>query len=90
MTASFIALLTAYYFCDAAATLHPMAPGTAQGCAASYEAVKSAFRDGAGPAERQAAYLRFKDWETRNDRLVQRMRARAAENARSALIGAPI
>ncbi|MEM9247084.1 MAG: hypothetical protein AAGB05_00155 [Pseudomonadota bacterium] len=88
MTAGFLALLSAYYLCDATATLRPLSPDTAQTCAAQYEAVKARFGTSSDPtpAARQAAYLRFKAWEASNVRLVERMRSEAASSARAALL----
>lgn len=92
MSATFIALLSAYYLCDAAATLQPLPPSTAQACAAHYEAVKATFRPASdsSPAARRAAYLRFKAWETENPDLVAHLRRQATENARKSLIGAAL
>lgn len=82
MTA-FIALLSSYYLCDAAAALHPLAPDTAQACAARYEAVKDTFVDetAAGPEARRLAYMRFKRWEAENADLVADLRRDAHSQA---------
>ncbi|MEM1428028.1 MAG: hypothetical protein AAGG09_01075 [Pseudomonadota bacterium] len=89
MPTSFLALLSAYYLCDAAAMLQPLPPSTAQSCAAHYEAVKSVFgaRTGDSPADRRSAYLRFKAWEAENADTVGRLREKAAESARRDLLG---
>jgi hypothetical protein len=80
---SFLALLSAYYLCDAAAALHPLPPDEALACAARYEAVRSRFADSPapGPADRRASYLRFKAWEASNVETVSRMKAEAARRA---------
>lgn len=80
---TFIALVSAYYMCDAAAAQHPLPPDLAQGCAAQYEAVKAEFIDDAetGPQARRMGYLRFKAWERANPDLVARLRADARSGA---------
>ncbi|MEM0937641.1 MAG: hypothetical protein AAF865_16590 [Pseudomonadota bacterium] len=92
MSPTFLALLSAYYLCDAAAALRPLPPDTAQHCAAQYEAVKSSFVPGAdsGPAERRLGYLRFKSWEADNPDVVGELRRAAADEARALLIGKPV
>lgn len=79
----FLALLSAYYLCDAAAALHPIPPATAQACAAHYEAVKATFLEEGetGPAARTEAYRRFKAWEAANADLVDHLRDEAREAA---------
>jgi hypothetical protein len=84
----FIALLSAYYLCDATAAMRPLAPAAAQRCAAKYEAVRTQFEpDGAfGPQARRLSYIRFKAWEAQNADLVDRLRAEARARARDMLL----
>ena len=84
----FFALLSAYYLCDATATMRPLAPSAAQSCAAKYEAVRARFEpDGAdGPDARRLSYIRFKAWEAQNADLVARLRAEARARAEEMLL----
>lgn len=92
MPGTFLALLSAYYLCDAAATLRPLTPAAAQACAAHYEAVKAAFQPEAEqtPTARRLAYLRFKAWEEANPDIVGRLRDEAARRVRDGFLGAPV
>jgi hypothetical protein len=85
----FLALLSAYYLCDAAATIQPLPPSVAQSCAARYEAVKAHFRDdgATSPAARIRSYVRFKAWEEANPALVARLKAEARADALALLAG---
>jgi hypothetical protein len=84
----FFALLSAYYLCDATASMRPLAPSAAQSCAAKYEAVRARFEpDGTdGPHARRLSYMRFKAWEAENADLVARLRAEARMRAREMLL----
>jgi hypothetical protein len=82
----FLALLLAYYTCDAAAqTQEPLGPDRLA-CVATYEAVKDHFAPlDPAPlgtpeygAERIATYLAFRAWEEANAEIVAELRAEAA------------
>jgi len=77
----FLALLSAYYLCDAAAAAAPLPPAVAQTCAARYEAVKTTFLNAGetGPDARTLSYLRFKAWEAANPKVVARLKAQARD-----------
>lgn len=84
----FIALLSAYYLCDAFVIHRPLSlnPSELAACMGRYEAVKAAFAQdgdlsppGSPNAEpqRRAAYAAFKAWELANGHLVTELRAEA-------------
>ena len=82
----FLALLLAYYTCDAAAQTQEPLGGDRLACVATYEQVKSFFAplDPAPVgtpeygAERIAPYRAFRAWEAENAELVAALRAQAA------------
>lgn len=85
MVAEFLALLLAYYTCDAAAQRQePMGPER-MACVATYEEVKSYFAPlTPSPrgtpeygAERIATYRAFSAWEAANAEVVAELRAEA-------------
>lgn len=79
----FLAILSIYYMCDAAAATRALTAEEVSFCTQRYEAVKNHFRDDeqAIPgtpeyaAETRAAYEEFKNWEAANPDLVARLRA---------------
>ena len=90
MLAEFLALLLAYYTCDAAAqSQEPMGPER-MACVETYEEVKSYFAPlTPAPrgtpqygAERIATFQAFRAWEADNAALVATLRAEAQAAAR--------
>lgn len=86
--AQFLALLTLYYSCDAAAVTRPMTSAEVAECMEHYGAVKSYFVADAshqtpGLATRgqrnKAAYVAFKAWEDDHSELVRALRTSAAD-----------
>jgi hypothetical protein len=81
----FLALLLAYYSCDAAAQAQQPLGGDRLACVETYEEVKSWFAplDPAPPgtpeygAQRIATYEAFRAWEAANAELVEELRAEA-------------
>jgi len=82
----FLALLLAYYTCDAAAQVQEPLGGQRLACVETYEEVKSYFAPlteaERGTAEhaanRIAAYVAFTAWEAENATLVTDLRTQAA------------
>lgn len=82
-----VALLSAYYLCDAMVVHRPLSlnPAELAQCMSHYEAVKASFSDHplappgtkAAEAQRRAAYTAFKAWELNNGTLVTTLRANA-------------
>jgi len=85
----FLALLLAYYTCDAAAQTQEPLGGQRLACVETYEAVKSYFAplDEARPGtaahaeNRIAAYVAFSAWEAENADTVAALRREAAARA---------
>ena len=83
--AEFLALLLAYYTCDAAAQTQEPLGGDRLACVETYEEVKGWFAplDPAPvgtsdyAAERIATYRAFQQWEAANAHLVAELRAEA-------------
>jgi hypothetical protein len=81
----FLALLLAYYSCDAAAQAQQPLGGDRLACVETYEEVKSWFAplDPAPPGtpeygpQRIATYEAFTAWEAANAELVEELRAEA-------------
>ncbi|MEM6407091.1 MAG: hypothetical protein AAF700_01600 [Pseudomonadota bacterium] len=82
-----ITLLTAYYFCSAAAEARHLSARQATLCSLTYEQVKVLFLTKAEqrsflaqdrkmtPEMNRSAYLRFKQWEAAHPEQVERMKA---------------
>lgn len=87
---SFLALLSAYYICDATAAARVMQPDEVRACTGIYEQVKGHFLEDAlapaGTVERaeqmRAAYGAYRGWVSDNAGLVAEMRAEAREAVR--------
>jgi len=83
--AEFLAILLAYYTCDAAAQMQEPLGGERLACVETYEEVKDYFAplDPAPPgtaawgAERTQTYVAFSAWEEENAELVAELRERA-------------
>lgn len=81
----FLAILLAYYTCDAAAQTQAPLGGDRLACVETYEEVKSWFAPldpapagtAAYGAERIETYLAFSAWEAANAELVAELRAQA-------------
>lgn len=88
--AEFLALLLAYYTCDAAAPTQEPLGGDRLACVETYEDVKSWFAPlDPAPygtpeygAQRIATYQAFQAWEAENADLVAELRAEAQAAAR--------
>ena len=83
----FLALLLAYYTCDAAAQTQMPLGGDRLACMETYEEVKGWFAplDAAPPgtpeygAQRIETYIAFRAWEAENAETVARLRAQAED-----------